>query len=325
MGLGTFSYNYGDARAYHPYGSCVWPIFLTEKYDVDIVREIWEECGSVGGYNTLTATENSLQPATSMSKAFLEFSVWNFHTGIFADSVEFYSEGHFFPEVDTALYIHELTSEPIDISGFSNPPEHLAANYIVIRAGQDSGGVALNFDGEDMNESEWHVAMLGYEPSESDWGDIFVDPNTGEGNGEWPGWNYYQNIVITPTVSGLMPFYDSYQYQGSVVYNPGLVRDTTVSIWPGDDIMATEFSILAAYPNPFNATTTISYSLPEQGEVAISIYNLLGQRVAIIFEGTREAGEYSITWDASDFSSGVYFARLEAGEQSENIKMVLLK
>ena len=60
-------------------------------------------------------------------------------------------------------------------------------------------------------------------------------------------------------------------------------------------------------------------------KIAIYIYNLLGQRVAAIFEGTREAGEHTITWDATYFPSGVYFARLEAGEHSENIKMVLLK
>ncbi|MEE9554168.1 MAG: T9SS type A sorting domain-containing protein [candidate division Zixibacteria bacterium] len=79
------------------------------------------------------------------------------------------------------------------------------------------------------------------------------------------------------------------------------------------------------HPNPFNAATTISYTLPEQGEVVIHIYNLLGQRVATVFEGTREAGGHTITWDAADFPSGVYFARLETGEQSENITLVLLK
>ena len=79
------------------------------------------------------------------------------------------------------------------------------------------------------------------------------------------------------------------------------------------------------HPNPFNAATTVSYTLPERGEVTISIYNILGQKAATIFDGMHEAGEHTITWDAADFPSGVYFARLEAGEHSENIKMVLLK
>ena len=80
-----------------------------------------------------------------------------------------------------------------------------------------------------------------------------------------------------------------------------------------------------AYPNPFNLSTTIKFSLPEQGEVTLSVYNLLGQRVATLFEGTPEAGEHTITWDATDFPSGVYFARLETDKHSENIKMVLLR
>ena len=92
----------------------------------------------------------------------------------------------------------------------------------------------------------------------------------------------------------------------------------------GTEILS-EFQILQNHPNPFNAATTISYSLPEQGEVVISIYNLLGQLVDTVFEGTRDAGEHTVTWDASDHPSGVYFARLKTGERTENIKMVLLK
>jgi hypothetical protein len=86
-----------------------------------------------------------------------------------------------------------------------------------------------------------------------------------------------------------------------------------------------KFMLFQNYPNPFNAATTISYSLPEQSEVIISIYNLLGQRVAVLHDGAEEAGSHSIKWDASDFPSGIYFARLEMGDHSENIKMVLLK
>jgi hypothetical protein len=86
-----------------------------------------------------------------------------------------------------------------------------------------------------------------------------------------------------------------------------------------------EISLLISYPNPFNAQTTISYSLPDAGSVMVLIYNLLGQRVTTLYEGTKMAGEHQIFWDAKDFPSGVYFARLEAGEKSQNIKMVLLK
>ncbi len=86
-----------------------------------------------------------------------------------------------------------------------------------------------------------------------------------------------------------------------------------------------EFSLSQNYPNPFNAVTTLSYMLPQSGSITISIYNLLGQRVAILHEGILQAGRYTTTWDATGFPTGVYFARLEAGEHSESIKMVLLK
>jgi hypothetical protein len=82
---------------------------------------------------------------------------------------------------------------------------------------------------------------------------------------------------------------------------------------------------LKNHPNPFNASTTIKYYLPSKSDISLSIYNLLGQRVETLFKGVQDPGEHSITWDASRFPSGIYFARLEAAGRTENIKMVLLK
>jgi len=86
-----------------------------------------------------------------------------------------------------------------------------------------------------------------------------------------------------------------------------------------------EFSFARNYPNPFNSSTVLSYALSRQSLVTISIYNLSGQKVAVIFRGEQPAGEHSLVWRADDYPSGIYFARLEAGERSQNIKMVLLK
>ncbi|UCC78957.1 MAG: T9SS type A sorting domain-containing protein [Candidatus Zixiibacteriota bacterium] len=84
-------------------------------------------------------------------------------------------------------------------------------------------------------------------------------------------------------------------------------------------------SALSNYPNPFNAITTIKYYIPNKSEISLSIYNLLGQRVETLFEGVQNPGEHMLTWDASHLPSGIYFARLETGNRSENIKMVFLK
>jgi hypothetical protein len=79
------------------------------------------------------------------------------------------------------------------------------------------------------------------------------------------------------------------------------------------------------YPNPFNISTSIRFYLPETTDLTVKIYNLLGQHVATLFEGPRQAGKNQITWHADDFPSGVYFARLKTPHHTETIKMVLLK
>ncbi|UCE67212.1 MAG: T9SS type A sorting domain-containing protein [Candidatus Zixiibacteriota bacterium] len=79
------------------------------------------------------------------------------------------------------------------------------------------------------------------------------------------------------------------------------------------------------YPNPFNAKTTIRYSLPNKSEMTLAIYNLLAQQVETVFDGVQNPGEHTLTWDASHLPSGIYFARLETADRTENIKMVLLK
>ena len=79
------------------------------------------------------------------------------------------------------------------------------------------------------------------------------------------------------------------------------------------------------YPNPFNPSTMIKYSLKKPGHVYLRIYNLNGQEIETIVDKYQAAGEHEITWQATGFSSGVYFYKLQAGEFSETRKLILLK
>lgn len=90
-------------------------------------------------------------------------------------------------------------------------------------------------------------------------------------------------------------------------------------------IIPEEIIVYPNYPNPFNASTEIRFSLPMNSHVYLDIYNLLGQKAATLLKGDVESGEYSITWDAGDLPSGVYYAVLKTAGRSESIKMVLLK
>jgi len=84
-------------------------------------------------------------------------------------------------------------------------------------------------------------------------------------------------------------------------------------------------SLLQSYPNPFNATTEISYKLATDGPVKLEIFNLLGEKVETLIDGHQTAGERSVIWDASTLSSGIYFCRLTAGDFSQVRRMTLLR
>ncbi len=89
--------------------------------------------------------------------------------------------------------------------------------------------------------------------------------------------------------------------------------------------LPTKFELNQNYPNPFNPTTQIDYSVPTSGQVNLSVYNVLGQRVVTLFSGLQSPGTYVVTFDADKYASGVYFYRLEAGNVVITKKMVLIK
>ena len=86
-----------------------------------------------------------------------------------------------------------------------------------------------------------------------------------------------------------------------------------------------EFSLAQNYPNPFNAATTIKYSLPEESQVTIEIYNILGRKIETLVSGIQPAGSYSVVWDAENQPSGIYFYRIDAGAHVESKNCLLLK
>jgi hypothetical protein len=101
--------------------------------------------------------------------------------------------------------------------------------------------------------------------------------------------------------------------------NPVTIRDNISEPLP------VKFQLHQNYPNPFNPITNISYVLPITCHLELSIYNILGQKVATLVNKRQSAGNYNIEWDASGLVSGVYYYQLQAGDFLEVKKMVLLK
>ena len=86
-----------------------------------------------------------------------------------------------------------------------------------------------------------------------------------------------------------------------------------------------EFRLYNNYPNPFNPTTIIRYSIPEASFTSIRIYNELGKEVSALVNETKSAGTYEVEFNASNLSSGVYYYKLQAGSFTETKKMILTK
>jgi hypothetical protein len=91
-----------------------------------------------------------------------------------------------------------------------------------------------------------------------------------------------------------------------------------------DPVNLSTFSLEQNYPNPFNPSTTIKYSLPESGKITLKVYDILGNEMALLEEGYKEKGIYSIAF-TPNLASGIYFYRLQYSEGIITRKMLLLK
>ncbi len=89
--------------------------------------------------------------------------------------------------------------------------------------------------------------------------------------------------------------------------------------------VVTGYSLSSNYPNPFNPSTVINYSLPAESYVSIKVYDITGKEISALVNEMQTAGEHSITFNGSNLASGIYLLRMSAGNFSSTIKMSLLK
>jgi hypothetical protein len=85
------------------------------------------------------------------------------------------------------------------------------------------------------------------------------------------------------------------------------------------------FKLEQNYPNPFNPTTEIRYQIPKASRVSVKVYDTLGRQVAVLFEGMREPGRYTATFDAVGLAAGTYVCKMTAGDFVGTKRLVFLK
>ena len=110
---------------------------------------------------------------------------------------------------------------------------------------------------------------------------------------------------------------------GQGVFTRPLSELTAIS--PATNQIPSEFSLEQNYPNPFNPSTTIRYALPQRSHVTLTVFNTLGQQMAMLVNGEVEPGYHEVQFNASGLSSGVYFYRIHAGDFVQSKKLLLLK
>ena len=123
---------------------------------------------------------------------------------------------------------------------------------------------------------------------------------------------------------------DSFTFEKSVVDGGGEAINDWLTTGESLDLglntwIPTDYVVCGVYPNPFNPTTTVSYTLPEAEKVTLTVHDVSGRVVARLVNGWREMGEHEAVFDGSNLASGVYFYNLTAGSFNATGKMVLMK
>ncbi len=154
---------------------------------------------------------------------------------------------------------------------------------------------------------------------------LLLDSLTYDDEAPWPvaadGQGYSLELINEESDNALAT---NWRASTHLLGSPGLGNGLKVT---GEEEMAfpEEIILFQNYPNPFNPSTNISFEIPAQQRVTLSVYSISGQRIATLTDAQYAAGTYSLTWDASNNASGIYFYVLETGGKSFSKKMTLIK
>jgi hypothetical protein len=174
----------------------------------------------------------------------------------------------------------------------------------------------LRFDPHDPNHFYLVTGRYLYESGDA--GQTWVEISQG-----FEGFPWFNDLAFDP-------FDESVVYVTTTWGVYKLDRASVVTAVEETATLPSAFSLSPAYPNPFNPSTTIRFTLPQPGEAELAIYNLLGQKMATLARGVQEAGPHTLAWNGRDeygreLSSGVYLCRLRAGGRVETRKLLLLR
>lgn len=146
------------------------------------------------------------------------------------------------------------------------------------------------------------------------------------------GTAYFSNVLLPGDAVGDVDPFDNFGFNvdfgdvdGGPFHTEWFELSEVVSIQDPSGELPSQMILSQNYPNPFNPTTNIRYAIPESGQVTLEVYNVLGQRVAVLIDEVMQPGSYTVSFDANRLASGVYMYRISANGQVLTRKMTLVK
>jgi len=280
------------------YGATIWAMYLAKKFGDDIIKDLWEHMSELQTFDI--AVFDDIIPI-GLPGALGEFAVWNYFTEDRADTSYFYPDSDLFKNsIDT------------DISANKSPTydtlstEHLTSRYVELLFVGDWGeddALRVNITPLDGG---LYVNSLIFFNGPNDYRIHTVD-SSGE---DIPLERTWEKAILVTSCANTEDFTYKYTFDAEILENY-------------EEHYA--FSVKGTYPNPFNSSTTISFTLPERGNVSIQVFNALGQKVENIFDGRLEAGKKEILWKPSNLSGGMYLVKMNTPWGSKTLKTLYLK
>jgi hypothetical protein len=279
------------------YNLAIWNIFLKEKFGIfgfETIKNQWElmpnhqamEAIALGLANAQTSFQNELN----------DFGIWTYFTGNRFQQ-GFFSEGMNYPLI-----------QPTIISQFTPPNQYFSPNAY------PSSNYFLQIN---LPNLEKLVIIFTN-------GDFHAALNN-------PNQNFnFTYILYNDSISGTRKISENYSanfiadslelWSIKEIYNNIVVTDLEE-----EALSLTDYQLSQNYPNPYNPSTKITYTIPERSNVSLRVFDLLGSEVAELVNGELDPGRYEISFNASQLSSGIYFYKIQAGSFVETKKMILMK
>ncbi|MBN1290965.1 MAG: T9SS type A sorting domain-containing protein [Candidatus Latescibacteria bacterium] len=285
------------------YGAALFAFYIAENYGVDMIRYLWNafKDNQAGNIEIM----DSVLPE-GLAQTLSDFAVWLYFTDYRANTGDFFSESYLIRETVTPeLFISSVTST--DTLKF----RHYTFKYVdIIPEKGLAPGDTLYCDFVNISNGTWKDQVILYNSP----ADYSIEPLNWQQPSIPIKKSYDQAILIITNTS-----------EEASVFSRSIAINITSTQNVEEKPVPESFVLHPNYPNPFNPSTTITYTLPAQSQVLLRVVNMQGQTIGTLEDRVVQQGTHSLVFEGSGLPSGIYFLHLTAGDSYLTQKITLLK